>query len=88
MKHCYKDTAIVRLHSLPFQEQLPQNIRTCQSPTTTKTQTASKGHELVRPFLAATGKAIDNLKVLGDSDCLFRALAKQLSGSPDKNSWS
>ena len=55
--------------------------------TITRTPTTPQGYELVRPFLAAM-RTID--KVLGDGNCLFRALlalllAKQLSGSPDKH---
>ena len=64
---------------MPFQEQLLPDMLI---PTTTKTPTAPQGYELVRPFLAATGRTID--KVLGDGNCLFRALAKQLSRNPDK----
>ena len=51
--------------------------------TITRIPTTPQGYELVRPFLAAMGRIID--KMLGDSNCLFRALAKQLSGSPDKH---
>ena len=51
--------------------------------TITRTPTTPQGYELVRPFLAAMGRTID--KVLGDGNCLFRALAKQLSGSSDKH---
>ena len=51
--------------------------------TTEALQTEPKGYELMRPFLAQSGRAID--KVLGDGNCLFRALAKQLSGSADKH---
>lgn len=42
-----------------------------------------KGYELMEPFLAKCGRAID--KVVGDGNCLFRALAKQLSGNPEKH---
>ena len=51
--------------------------------TTEAMQTEPKGYELVRSFLAQSGRAID--KVLGDGNCLFWALAKQLNGSADKH---
>ena len=44
---CYRDTAIVSLHSLPFQEQLPQNFWISQSQPP---PTVPQGYELVRPL--------------------------------------
>ena len=46
--------------------------RTSQSPQT--------GYSALLPFLQKQGRTID--RVLGDSNCLFRALSLQLSGSP------
>ena len=54
-------------------------------PTTNLTQEKVKlnGHELIRQFLTENERAID--KVLPDGNCLFRALAKQLCGDPEKH---
>ena len=40
-------------------------------------------HELIQLFLADRGRAID--RVLGDGNCLFRELAKQLCGNPNEH---
>ena len=41
------------------------------------------GQELIQLFLGDRGRAID--KVLGDGNCLFRVLAKQLCGNPNEH---